>query len=167
MGQPQEQPQEQQEEQAMQLSAHFTLADLTRSAVAARRGIDNGAPLDAIERLKPLCQAVLEPLRARFGAVQVTSGYRCPALNAAIGGKPGSQHLRGEAADLVVPGVATAAVARWILATLPHDQVILECYRAGDPASGWVHVSYVAPPGVNRHEALTFDGRSYRAGIWD
>lgn len=151
------------------LSEHFTLAEFARSQTAARLGIPNWPDDPAIvERLTALCVHILEPIRAHFGPVFVTSGYRCARLNAAIGGAPTSQHQRGEAADLEVPGVDTAAVATWIRdAGLPYDQLILEAYTPGEPWSGWVHVSY-RPPG--RREVLTAmprpgGGMTYRPGL--
>jgi len=158
----------------MQLSPHFTLAEMTRSDVALRLGIDNGAPLDAIERLKALCAAVLEPVRLRHGPLVVNSGYRCPALNRAIGGAAESQHMRGEAADIEAAesGVSNYTLACWIRDRCPFDQVILECYQPGKPRSGWVHVSYrpiggagVGVGPVNRGQTLTYDGRTYRPGL--
>lgn len=149
----------------MNLSPHFTLAELTRSDVATRRGIANDPPPEAISRLKGLCANILEPLRVKFGPLRVNSGYRSAELNAAIGGAKTSQHMRGEAADIEAadPAVTNADLAYWIAKELPFDQVILECYTPGEPRSGWVHVSYVP---VGRREQLTFDGRRYMHGLF-
>lgn len=149
----------------MNLSPNFTLAEFTRSDVALRKGIANVPPAVAIERLRLLCEAVLEPVRAQFGPVRINSGYRSAELNAAIGGAKTSQHMRGEAADIEAadPAVTNADLAYWIAKELPFDQVILECYTPGEPRSGWVHVSYVP---VGRREQLTFDGRRYMHGLF-
>jgi hypothetical protein len=104
------------------------------------------------------------------GPLRINSGYRSLALNRAIGSKDTSQHRRGEAADIELPGgPSNAELARWILASdLPFDQLILEAHRAGDPRSGWVHVSHTTrrPP---RRQALTMTiashGATYRRGI--
>ena len=84
--------------QQMLLSTHFTLGEFLRSGTAIKYGIDN-TPQNAIIiiRLMMLCEQVLEPLRKNFGVITVTSGYRCPQLNLAVHGVPGSQHTLGEA----------------------------------------------------------------------
>lgn len=94
----------------MELSEHFDLNEFTRSATADRLHIDNNLnPSDPtgqsiINNLRNLCQQFLEPLREHFGIpVIISSGYRCPALNRAVGGVSNSQHLTGEAADIILP----------------------------------------------------------------
>ena len=89
-----------------QLSPHFTLREFIVSGVALRRHIDN-TPADpaVVDHLRLLAEKVLEPLRRHFGVIRITSGYRCPRLNAAVGGRPASQHLRGEAADIHISSV--------------------------------------------------------------
>ena len=146
-----------------QLSANFTLAEMTVSRTASRRGIDNTPPPAAIAALRLLAQHVLQPVREHFGKpVVVTSGYRAPALNRAIGGSASSQHTLGEAADFTVPGVSNLVVARWIAANLPFDQLI---YEFGE--SGWLHVSYRA--GRLREQVLRAEKRNgrtvYLAGL--
>ena len=148
----------------MRLSDNFTLAEFTKSQTAIRKGISNQPTPVHLEAMKALCAHILEPLRAHFGKpVRLTSGYRSARLNSAVGGSKTSQHSKGEAADLEIIGVANDRVAKWIRDNLPFDQVILEFYKAGDPNSGWVHVSY-GPR--NRRQALTTsDGRTYKAGL--
>lgn len=137
----------------MQLSPHFTLAEFTRSAVAARRGIDNTVPAALVPNLKRLATAVLEPVRAQFKLpFSPTSGYRCPALNRAVGSRDDSQHVKGEAVDFRLPGLSNLAVARWVRDHLDYDQLILEYWQPGEAASGWVHVSV---SDANRREVLT------------
>lgn len=85
----------------MKLSEHFTLEELTQSATAARKGIDNTPSKAIIQELQKLAITVLEPLRVAWGApIKVSSGYRCPKLNAAVGSKSTSQHVKGQAADI-------------------------------------------------------------------
>jgi zinc D-Ala-D-Ala carboxypeptidase len=137
----------------MQLTPHFYLEELTKSQTGDRTGIDNVPGADSLDNLKMLCERVLEPVRLQFGPVFINSGYRCPELNKAIGGATTSQHCLGQAADIEVSGVANGDVAAWIAANLDYDQVILECYRKGQPNSGWVHVSYKTTG--NRKTTLT------------
>jgi hypothetical protein len=149
----------------MNLSPHFTLAEMCRSDVATRLGIANDPPAVAIERMKLLAEAVLEPVRAQFGPVKVNSGYRCRELNAAIGGSKMSQHLDGEAADIEALNATNFELAKWIADNCPYDQVILECYTSGQPRSGWVHVSHRSERLGNRRQILTFDGKGYSPGL--
>lgn len=145
------------------LSAHFSLAEFVKSQAATRKGIRNDPPQSAIAAMQVLCAQVLEPVRARFGRpVKISSGYRSPALNRAIGGVASSQHVKGEAADFEVPGVSNLEVAQWMMRRLNYDQLILEFYHPGQPNSGWVHVSYREP---YRNQELTFDGRRYLTGL--
>jgi zinc D-Ala-D-Ala carboxypeptidase len=69
----------------MQLSRNFSLQELTKSDTAIRKGIDNEPNADQIDKLKMLCENILQPVRDQFGRVKVTSGYRSPELCAAIG----------------------------------------------------------------------------------
>jgi zinc D-Ala-D-Ala carboxypeptidase len=138
----------------MQLSPNFSLEEFTKSQTGARLGIANTPSAAHLANLKTLCAKVLEPVRAHYGKpVHINSGYRGPALNKAVGGASTSQHCAGEAADIEIPGVANGALAKWIEANLEYDQLILECYSAGVPNSGWVHVSFKA--GHNRKQELT------------
>jgi zinc D-Ala-D-Ala carboxypeptidase len=138
----------------MNLSPHFTLEEMIKSQSGDRAGIDNLPPPACREALRALCTHVLEPIRERFGPVVINSGYRGPELNRMVGGAASSQHCSGEAADIEVPGMANADLARWIEKHLEYDQLILECYKPGIPSSGWVHVSYKALK-PNRNQELT------------
>jgi hypothetical protein len=127
----------------MNLSANFTLKELTRSDTATRLGIDNSPGPEELENLKLLCEKVLQPVRDHFGkSVTVNSGYRSPESNAAVGGSKTSDHCKGMAADIEIPGVANAELAAWIMQNLKYTQLILEFYTPGIPDSGWVHISF-------------------------
>lgn len=149
----------------MKLSEHFTLAEAESSQSAARLGIDNTCPQALHGNLIRVAAFVLEPVRAQFGVpFSPTSWFRSKALNKAIGGSAKSQHCRGEAVDLKLPGVDTFTLAAWVAQELDFDQLILECYRPGQPNSGWVHVSMVEGH-LNRGECLTYDGKRYYQGL--
>jgi hypothetical protein len=93
-------------------------------------------------------------VRDHFGkSVVVTSGYRSPEVNAAVGGSKTSDHCKGQAADIEIPGVPNAELAEWIRDNLDFTQVILEFYTQGIPDSGWVHVSY--DPANLKKQSLT------------
>lgn len=126
----------------MKLSANFTLKELTKSDTAIRKGISNEPNTDEIEKLKLLCETILQPVRDKFGPVTVTSGYRSPELCMAIGSSINSQHTKAEAVDFEVEGVDNADVAYWIKDNISNwDQMILEFYTPGQPNSGWIHCS--------------------------
>ena len=128
----------------MNLSRNFTLSELTKSDSAIRKGINNNPNAEQIEKLKALCENILQPVRDHFGRVKITSGYRSVELCAAIGSSARSQHAKAEAADFECPGVDNAELADWIHRELPYDQLILEFYTPGEPNSGWIHCSWIA-----------------------
>jgi zinc D-Ala-D-Ala carboxypeptidase len=126
-----------------QLTANFSLHELSKSETALRLGIDNTPDEEATENLRLLCEKVLQPVRDHYGkGVKVNSAYRSPESNAAVGGSKTSDHCKGMAADIEIPGVANADLAQWIMDNLDYTQLILEFYTPGIPDSGWVHVSY-------------------------
>ena len=86
----------------MKLTENFTLEELTFSATAKIRGIDNTPDENQKQQLQLLCTKILQPIRTQFNRqITVTSGFRSSALNAAVRGSKTSQHLKGEAADIV------------------------------------------------------------------
>jgi hypothetical protein len=138
----------------MNLTKNFTLAEMTKSETALRHGMDNTPGEQEIAALKLLAEKVLQPVRDHFGrGVKVNSGFRHPEVNAKVGGSKTSDHCRGQAADIEIPGVPNAELAEWIKDNLEFRQLILEFYTPGIPDSGWVHVSYVAED--NKKQVLT------------
>lgn len=150
------------------ISPNFSLRELTRSDAATRLGLDNTPTAEIRAALKAVTVAILEPVRAQFGPVMVSSGYRSAEVNKAIKGSPRSQHMFGQAVDFEVPGVGNGKIAQWIKAHLDYDALILEFHDPKDPHSGWVHCSYVR--GKNRKLNLTaerVDGKVvYSAAVW-
>lgn len=129
----------------MRLSNHFFLHEFTKSATAARHGLENRPSDEVIHNLRLLCQNVLEPLRQQLHSpIVVTSGYRSPEVNQRVGGARKSQHIRGEAADIVLPTPLMAQAYMYIRDCLPFDQLIME--------RTWIHVSY--KHGHNRHQEV-------------
>ena len=125
----------------LRLSPHFTLAEFTASGIACKHGIDNTPQPGHIENMRTLCRNVLEPLRRRFGVLRVTSGYRCPEVNALAGGAPHSQHLHGEAADIHTGGKEVSEkIYEYARKHLTYDQLLLE--HAKKTGTRWLHVSY-------------------------
>ena len=125
----------------MNLSRNFTLSEMTKSDTAIRKGINNNPNAEQIEKLKTLCEKILQPVRDHFGRVKVTSGFRSVELCQAIGSSVNSQHAKAEACDFEVIGVDNAELADWIHRELEWDQLILEFYTPGEPNSGWIHCS--------------------------
>ena len=144
----------------LQFSEHFSLTEFTHSQTADRKGIDNTIPKRLYPRITELCQHILEPMRAHFGPLIVSSGYRCPPLNKAVGGSRYSQHMSGEAADIISPRVHPLELCEWVKKSseVPFHQCIYEY-------DDWCHVS-IAPPGqVARGECLTIDKRGTLRGF--
>jgi zinc D-Ala-D-Ala carboxypeptidase len=140
------------------LTEHFSQDEFIVSAQAMEKGIDN-IPTDDVLRKLRFTAAGLERVRAMLGfEIRVHSGYRCPALNKAVGGSLNSQHMRGEAVDFTCPHFGPPEAIclflnQW-MATLGIDQLIYEGL--------WVHVSFALNP---RNEALTFIDGKYKPGI--
>lgn len=137
-----------------QLTRNFSLAELTKSETALRFDMENTPGAAEIANLTELAGKVLQPIRDHFGkGVKVNSGFRHPEVNAKVGGSKTSDHCKGQAADIEIPGVPNAELAEWIKDNLEFRQLILEFYTPGIPDSGWVHVSYVA--GDNKKQVMT------------
>ena len=150
----------------MQLTDHFSLEEMTRSQTASRLGIKNIPNEEEIACLKHLCEGVLEPIRDHFGIpYSPSSGYRSPALSEAIGSSDKSQHCKGQAADIELPGISNLTLCWWIRSHLNFDQLILEYFVEGEPSSGWVHISLSSGVPKNRHQVLCFDGDTYSGGL--
>ncbi|MCD8173117.1 MAG: D-Ala-D-Ala carboxypeptidase family metallohydrolase [Alistipes sp.] len=122
---------------------YFTLTELCRSRTADAKGIVNTPPEEVETRLEQLIHYVLDPVRRLWGGpITVNSGYRCPELNRAVGGASGSQHLRGEAADITT-GTREGNRRLFGLVSssdIPFDQLIDESRYS------WIHVSHSAAP---------------------
>ncbi|MDP1873625.1 D-Ala-D-Ala carboxypeptidase family metallohydrolase [Phenylobacterium sp.] len=140
----------------MKLSANFHLDEFVTSQTAARRGIDNTPPAPVLIRLKNTAKG-LEKVRAVLGKpILISSGYRSPALNKAVGGSATSDHMNGDAADFISPGFGTPiAICRAIVAAgIKFDQLIEE--------GTWVHISF--GPRM-RGQILTMRNGKYTAGL--
>ena len=134
----------------MKLSAHFDLCEFTRSESAKREGVSNNPTPEHLENIKTLCEKVLEPIRAKFGPINISSGYRSAELNHFIGGSLNSDHCKGRAADIDMDGhggsVTNKMIFDYIKDNLEVDQLINEFNYS------WVHVGY--RKGANRGQIL-------------
>lgn len=118
---------------------YFTIEEMIKSSTATAKRIDNTPNQTVIDSLTKLIEAVLDPLREWYGKpIRVNSGYRCEALNEAVGSKAKkSQHLYGEAADITAGSkTENEKLFNYIKDNLPFDQLINESNFS------WVHVSY-------------------------
>lgn len=130
----------------MQLTPHFSTESLCASSTALRLGIDNMPPDDLLPNAQRLAEG-LEQVQSVLGfPLHHDSGYRCPALNAAVHGAPSSQHTKFEAEDFTCPQFGTPLeIVRLISnSTIQFDQCIQE--------GTWVHISFTESP---RREVLT------------
>lgn len=142
-----------------QLSAHFSLAELSVSANARRLGLDNTPPPAIQQRLIQVAKQ-MERVRTRLGdhPITITSAYRSPAVNRSANGAKTSAHLEGWAVDFICPGFGTPlAIAESLGASdLTYDQLIHEF-------GSWVHLSFDPR---RRMQQLTIDGQGTRLGLW-
>jgi hypothetical protein len=149
---------------ADRISPHFRLSELTHSETASRLLIDNRFP--SVQELRAavyLCRNLMEVVRDRFGPFTPNSVFRGQELERALKKRRSdwvskSQHTRGQACDIEIPGLPNHDLALWIQAHLEFDQLILECFnRREGPNSGWVHVSLLPPgAGTNRRDVLSY-----------
>ena len=146
----------------MQLSKHFSLAEMTHSQNAARMSIDNNPPETLLNALKATAEG-MEQVRKLLGdkPIVISSGYRSPALNAVVRGAKGSQHCLGEAVDFTCPAFGNPQDVMKAIAgsKIAYDQVILEFYSSS--GNGWTHISF-GPR--NRRNALIVDSTGTR--VW-
>lgn len=120
----------------MRLSRDFILSEFTDTDT----GLPNNPSQDEIRNLKLLVQKVLQPVRDKFGVINVTSGFRSPEVNSAVGGSATSDHVHGRAADIQCEDMAS--VFKYIRKNLPFKQLIWEFGTDAQPK--WIHVAYDA-----------------------
>lgn len=122
----------------MNLTKNFTLAELTQSSTAKARGIDNTLPPYLMRNINALAER-LQLIRDALGTpMAISSGYRCPELNKAVGGAVASQHQLGLAADIHAKGYTSQELFKLISGSnFGFDQLILE--KVG--GKEWVHIS--------------------------
>ena len=133
----------------MKLTAHFALAEFTRSESAKRHGVPNEPTPEHLKNLIVLCEKVLEPIRIKFGPINISSGYRSKTLNHYIGGSLNSQHCEAKACDIDMDGMGSVSnkeIFEYIKNELEFDQLINEFNYS------WIHVSYNL--GKNRRQVL-------------
>lgn len=140
----------------MKLSNYVSLAEVTKSDTATRKGIDNTPTAEHLENLKTICVEVFDKVREHFGVpIYISSGYRSAGLNKVIGGSKTSDHNLGRALDLDQDfrgnGVTNMEVFNFIKDNLEFDQIIAEFQRA-DGDFEWIHVGY--RKGANRKQIL-------------
>jgi len=136
------------------ITEHFMLSELVYSQTATAKSIDNTPNQDQVDNLIRLTKNVLEPLRKALDRpITVSSGFRSEELNIALGGAPYSQHMDGEAVDIVCDGLVDAF--RYIIRHLYFDQVIFETVGS----KSWIHISLASK--LNRNEILTYKDGTY------
>lgn len=130
---------------------YFSLAEFIHSATAKRLNIDNTPTFEIVDNLNRLA-VYLDGIREKLGKpILISSGYRCPILNKAVGGVGNSQHQKGLAADLVCSDMKS--LERVLLETGGFDQLIKE-HRKGAQNSFWFHVSVVPRNGKPRNQKI-------------
>jgi zinc D-Ala-D-Ala carboxypeptidase len=151
----------------VKLTEHFSVEEFTASDTAARLGIDNSLPATMLQAARATCE-MLERVRAHLSALAgrpvpiiLTSGYRCPRLNSAIGGAPTSDHMQARAADFKAPAFGSPyQVAR---ALAPHI-TDLEIGQLIHEYGTWVHAS-TQLPAKQFNRIITVSRRGAEVGI--
>lgn len=147
------------------ITEHFTLEEFTRSDKARILSIDNTPTPSVVANLRRLARFdELVRLELNGAAMVISSGYRCPALNRAVGGAGNSAHLDGLANDFIAPAFGTPMEICQKLdkSYLQFDQLIYE--RVGSAV--WVHLGIAAEGTKPRRQVLTIDGKGTRVGLW-
>ena len=124
----------------MRLSKNFLLSEITHSNTAKRLGITNAPEKEHLSNIQALIRKVVQPMRDALGPIRISSGYRNPELNRAIGGSRKSQHCKGEALDLQFwksGKMNNKAIYDWVIANdIEFDQMINEFDFS------WIHISF-------------------------
>lgn len=139
----------------VQVTKNFHLSELLHSNTAVRLGLKNIPSQDHQANLITACHALFQPMREALGqSVLISSGYRSPAVNKAVGGSATSAHSVGYAIDFISPKFGTPReIATFLAKELPargikFDQIILEF-------DSWVHIGFKTRDGRQRNEVLT------------
>jgi len=137
----------------VRLSEHFTLAEMTRSQMASRHGIDNKPNDIQLENLKTLAKG-MELVRTKLDSLPIiiSSGFRCEALNDLLGSKRTSQHIMGLACDFTCDRYAHVGRVFEVIAdsSIPFNQLILEY-------NSWIHIAFPVEGDEPRRQVLTID----------
>lgn len=142
-----------------QLSKNFSLDELTNTThreLLVQNRLEAETTRSVQMNLHILANELLQPIRDYYKRpLRVLSGFRCDALNSAVGGSKASQHCLGEACDFIIPGVDLEDIFKWVKkeSGLKYGQLILECYDK-TLRTGWIHISSPRITGKNQ-EALT------------
>lgn len=138
----------------MQITENFSLEELTRTST----GLPNRPGKTELDKLLLTATYLLEPVRKKWGMIKVTSAFRSEAVNALVGGSSTSQHVKGEAADIVPVEADLDEVFGWIV----KDGGICfgQAIREKKGGSDWIHLSLPRINGPNQ-QRLVFDGKGY------
>lgn len=120
------------------MNLNFTISELINSQTAKNFGINNIPNIKEIDNLLYLIFCILQPLRDKFGAITITSGYRCTKLNMLVNGVTNSNHLYGQAADIIPQKATFKQVYDYIVNNLDYD----ECFIEQSKGKKWLHIAY-------------------------
>lgn len=128
---------------------NFKMSELIYSDTAIKHNINNMPDINSLDCMLDLIHYVLQPIRDKIGKPMViSSGFRNAEVNKLVGGKPNSQHTKGQAVDFTIPGETIQGIIFKIQTTgIKFDQLINEYDK-------WVHISFVK--GNNRHQVLKY-----------
>ncbi len=130
------------------MTLNFKISELIQSDTAIKHNINNMPDINSLDCMLDLIHYVLQPLCDKLGKpIIITSGYRCSEVNKLVGGASSSQHVRGQAADIVVNGLTPSQLCNYIMRSgIEYDQLINEYNQ-------WTHISFCK--GKNRKHTLS------------
>ena len=120
------------------INLNFSISELCQSDTAKKHNILNIPSVECADHLLELIVYLLQPIRDKFGAIKVTSGYRCYTLNKMVDGVYNSNHLYGFAADIIPQNATFKQVYDFIVQNLEYD----ECFIEKSSTAKWLHVAY-------------------------
>lgn len=130
------------------MNLNFSISELCKSDKAKQHGIKNTPSISQVDNMLNLIFYCLQPIRDKFGAIKITSGYRCEELNKLVKGSSTSNHLQGNAADIIPLNATFRQVYDFIVNNLDYDECFIEKNSAGIK---WLHVAFVKGKNRKKH----------------
>lgn len=130
------------------MNLNFSISELVKSDKAKQKGIKNIPSISQIDNMLNLIFYCLQPIRDKFGAIRITSGYRCEELNKLVKGSATSNHLQGNAADIIPLNATFKQVYDFIVNNLDYDECFIEKNSDG---TKWLHVAYSKGKNRKKH----------------
>lgn len=130
------------------MNLNFSISELIKSDKAKQKNIKNTPSISQVDNMLKLIFYCLQPIRDKFGAIKITSGYRCEELNKLVKGSATSNHLQGNAADIIPLNATFRQVYDFIINNLDYDECFIEKNSNG---TKWLHIAFVKGRNRKKH----------------